>query len=651
MSRPFSAEAIAWRPGRDYIEQSNLYRFMQRNHLQTLPELHGWSVEKPNLFWEAVVKDLDLEWFTPYDQVLDLSRGVPWAEWFKGGQINMAYNCLDRNCNGGLGHRIALRWEGEDGSTRLVTYAELLAYVNRFANALLRLGVARGDRIGIFSPMLVETVVACLAAMRVGALFTPIFSGYGAEAVALRLRDCDARFLVSADGFWRRGRKIPMWQVAQKAAVLAPSIEKVIMIRRFGKSEALDSGLVWWDDLIAGESDRHEAVRTDAEEPFLIIYTSGTTGPPKGAVHVHAGFPLKAACDMAYCFDVQPGDALFWVTDMGWMMGPWAFLGALLLRGTLVIYEGAPDYPHAGRLWEIVDKHAVNILGVSPTSVRALMSHGTEWPARYPMVSLRVLGSTGEPWNPDPWHWFFQHVGHGRCPIINYSGGTEVSGGILGCFPIAPIKPCSFSGPIPGMNAAVVDEEGKPVAGRAGELALRSPWPGMTKGFWKAPDRYLETYWTRLPGWWVHGDLTQVDADGFWYILGRSDDVIKVAGKRVGPAEVESVLVAHPSVAEAAAVGLPDAVKGEVLACAVSLSAPYEPTAALRQELSDLITRHFGNSLRPATMRCVAELPKTRNGKVLRRLVLAAFTGEEPGDISALENLQALDGLHVDLFA
>lgn len=645
MTQPFWTENVAWVPSQDYIEQSNLFRFMQRYQIGNLQELIRRAVEEPEWFWEATVKDLNLEWFTPYSKVLDLSRGIMWPKWFPGGRINMAYNCLDRHVKRGAGKKVALVWEGEDGATKSLTYAQLLAEVSRLANGLRRFGVGKGDRVGIFMPMLLETVVASLACMRLGAIFVPIFSGYGPEAVATRLADCEARILFTADGFWRRGRAVNMQQVAEQAAEMAGCIEKVIVTNRLGKFSATSNRILSWEDVVALQSEEQEAEPTLSDDPFMIIYTSGTTGRPKGTVHVHAGFPLKAAQDLYHCFDLQPGDVLFWVTDIGWMMGPWAFLGVLLLQGTLVLYEGAQDYPEPDRLWEIVDKHGVNILGLSPTSIRALMPHGSHWVERHPMESLRVLGSTGEPWNPDPWWWYFEKVGHGRCPIINYSGGTEISGGILGCFPVSPIKPCSFAGPIPGMNADVVDENGHSVRGVVGELVLRSPWPGMTNGFWRDPERYVETYWSRWPAVWVHGDLAYVDDDGFWYILGRSDDTIKIAGKRVGPAEVESVLTKHDAVVEAGAIGIPDDVKGEALVCFVVLAPGYEPTDALRQELAGLVVQHLGKSLAPNAVYFVRELPKTRNAKVIRRLLRARYLGQEIGDISGLENVSALEAI------
>ena len=542
----------------------------------------------------------------------------------------------------------ALVWEGEDGSVRRYSRAALRVEVDRAARAMAALGVGRDDRVGIFMPMIPETVVAVLAVGKLGAVFTPIFSGYGAPAVASRLADCEARLLVTADGFWRRGKAVDMKAVADAALAGAPTVQHSLVVRRLGdaapRTEWTAGRDVAWDEALAAAGDEPlRSVRTDANDPYMLIYTSGTTGKPKGAVHVHGGFPLKSAVDLAHCFDLQRGDTLFWFTDMGWMMGPWAVAGALLLGATLVIYEGTPDHPGPDRLWDLVERHRITHLGISPTAVRALMTHGSEPVAAHDRSSLRVLGSTGEPWNPDPWWWLFRAVGEERVPIINYSGGTEISGGILGCTTITPIAPCSFAGPCPGMAADVVDADGLPVRGEVGELAIRQPWPGMTQGFWRDPDRYLEAYWSRLPGTWVHGDWARIDPDGFWYISGRSDDTIKVAGKRIGPAEVESAAVAHPLVVEALAVGVPDEVKGESIVVFAVVRSSAEASDALATAIGQTVVDGLGKSFKPAAVHLVPGLPKTRNGKILRRVARAAYLGIDPGDISALEDAATLE--------
>jgi acetyl-CoA synthetase len=373
----------------------------------------------------------------------------------------------------------------------------------------------------------------------------------------------------------------------------------------------------------------------------MLIYTSGTTGKPKGAVHTHCGFPIKAAQDMAHCFDVHAGETMYWVSDIGWMMGPWEIFGMTLLGGTFVIYDGALDFPAPDRLWSLVERHRINILGVSPTLVRSLMRHGDELVRRHDRSSLRILGSTGEPWNPDPWRWLFDVAGGSRLPIINYSGGTEVSGGLVAGNVLTPLKPAAFAGPPPGIAADVVDDRGQPVRSQVGELVVRAPWIGMTRGFWKDDRRYEETYWARFPNVWVHGDWAEIDEDGLWYILGRSDDTIKIAGKRVGPAEVESVLVEHAAVVEAAAIGIPDELKGQALVCFCVLRSPV-PAPGLAEDLKALVASRLGKPLRPERIEFVADLPKTRNAKVMRRVIRAAYLGEPAGDLSSLENPQAV---------
>jgi acetyl-CoA synthetase len=375
----------------------------------------------------------------------------------------------------------------------------------------------------------------------------------------------------------------------------------------------------------------------------MIIYTSGTTGRPKGAVHTHCGFPIKSAQDMAHGFDVGPADTMFWMSDMGWMMGPWEVFGVLILGASMLLYDGAPDYPDVDRVWALVERHGVTHLGVAPTYARAMMPYGDDPITRHDLSSLRIIGSTGEAWNPDPWRWFFQTVGRGEVPIINYSGGTEISGGILSGNLLLPLKPCAFSAPPPGMAADVVDADGKSVRGQVGELVIRQPWIGMTRGFWGDPDRYIETYWSRIPDVWVHGDFAAIDEDGLWYILGRSDDTIKVAGKRVGPAEVESLLVEHPAVVEAAAVGIPDALKGQVIVAFAVLNQGYEPTEDLRAELEAQIVHAMGKPLAPKAIRFVTDIPRTRNAKVMRRVIRAAYLGDDPGDLSALVNPAAVE--------
>ena len=435
-----------------------------------------------------------------------------------------------------------------------------------------------------------------------------------------------------------------MKPIADEAASQIPTLRHLLVLSQAGEWLVEDLSHDAGPPMkLAGPFDDALTERTSAEDPMMIIYTSGTTGKPKGAVHAHCGFPIKAAQDIWQGLDLHPDETLFWMTDMGWMMGPWEVFGTLLLGATMMLYDGAPDFPGPDRVWALVDRHKVTALGISPTLIRALRRHGDEIVHRHNLSSLRKFASTGEPWNPDPWMWLFQNVGRGKLPIINYSGGTEISGGIVMGNVLTPMKPCAFSGPLPGMAADVVDENGKSVRGKVGELVIREPWIGMTRGFWRDRERYIDAYWSRWPDTWVHGDWAAIDSDGLWYILGRSDDTIKIAGKRVGPAEVESILVAHPQVSEAAAVGVPDPIKGEALVCFCVLRKGVNGDVDLAAELKGNVARDLGKALAPHDVLFVGDIPKTRNAKVMRRVVRAAYLGEKLGDTSALENPASLE--------
>jgi len=670
----------AWRPDAALLADARAAQFLQRTGLPDLDALQARAVADPGWFWGAAADDLGLAWQRRPSAVLDLSRGVPFARWWTGGAFNYAAAAVDPLAASRPSDE-AVAWEGEDGAVRRLTRAELKSAVDRAAAMLSAEGVGAGSRVGIYMPMLLETVVAVLALGKLQAVYTPIFSGYAAPAVATRLRAFEATHLITADGFLRRGGVIPLKRTADEALAEAPGVRRVIVVRRLGGGADGGGGAAgggangaagaagggyaaqvpfdprrdrWWDEAVAAVSaaDIRLAADTDPETPFMVIYTSGTTGAPKGTVHVHGGFPIKATQDLAHTFDLRSGDCLFWFTDLGWMMGPWAIAGSLLNGARLVVYEGAPDYPGPDRLWSIVARHRVTHLGVSPTLIRALIVHGEEPVRAHDRSSLRVLGSTGEPWNPDPWQWYFRVVGDGRLPIVNYSGGTEISGGIVGCTLLRPIRPTSFNGPCLGMGVDVVDPSdpsGASLRGEVGELAIRTPWPGMTRGFWGGDEeRYLETYWRRMPGLWIHGDWALVDDDGFWYLLGRSDDTLKIAGKRVGPAEVEAAAASHPLVVEAAAIGIPDALKGEsivVLAILRPGVAGGSGVAGIAAEISDLVVRDLGKTCRPTAVVAVPDLPRTRSGKIMRRVARAAYLGAEPGDLSALENPAAVEAI------
>ncbi|MCU1498434.1 MAG: acyl-CoA synthetase/AMP-acid ligase [Acidimicrobiales bacterium] len=629
-----------WEPDPTTLDETNVGRFQAAHGIATFAELVDRSIEDPAWFWGATAEFLGIPFSTPYEHVLDTSKGIPWATWFTGGRTNLTAACVDRWAST-TPDAEAVRWEGEDGEVRVLSYAELDRHVDGLAALLRERGIGEGDAVGIFLPMLVETVVAAMAVAKLGAIFLPVFSGYGAEAIAVRLEDAGAKALLCADGFYRRSKVVPTLETALAAVGRVPTVETVVVVPRVGPVETAQRGsctVVAWPEPTA--ADRHPQVATvpvDSEHPLFIAYTSGTTGKPKGAVHVHGGFTVKIAEEVAFQFDCRPGDRLFWFADFGWIMGPWEVVGTLANGATLCLFEGAPDFPAPDRLWSYLADHRVTILGISPTLVRSMMSHGDEPVRRHDLSALRILGSTGEPWNEDPYRWFAEVVGGGRCPVINISGGTEVGACFLSCHPVQSLTPMTLGGPALGMAVDVYDDDGEPVAGQVGELVCTKPWPGMTRGLWKAPERYLETYWDRWPDVWVHGDWALID-DGQWYLRGRSDDTIKISGKRLGPAEVESALVAHAAVAEAAAVGIPHEVKGEALWCFVVTAPGATESEELRAELVATVAEALGKSFKPSAVRFVDALPKTRSAKVVRRAIRASVAGADPGDLSSLED-------------
>jgi acetyl-CoA synthetase len=632
---------VVWVPDPTEVDTTNVGRFMHAHGITRFDDLVERSIAEPEWFWDAVVRHLDLPFAEPYERVLDVSRGAPWAQWFVGGRLNLAAACVDRWATE-TPDAVAVLWEGEDGDVRQWTYAELRAEVDACAALLSARGVGVDDSVGIYCPMVPETVAACFAVAKLGARFLPIFSGYGAEAVAVRLDDARAKALVTADGFARRGRAVDMLGTAIDAADRVGTVGTVVVVPRLGRGcDPGDDRQVPWPK----PADTTFASRpVDSEHVLFIAYTSGTTGRPKGSVHVHGGFLVKIAEEAAFQFDVRPGDRLCWVADFGWIMGPWEIVGTLANGATVCLYDGAPDHPGPDRLWAYVERHDVTVLGISPTLIRSLRQHGDDPVRAHDLSSLRILGSTGEPWNEDPWRWYFAVVGGGRCPVINISGGTEVGACFLSPHPVQDLTPMSLGGPALGMAVDVFDDAGSPVRDEVGELVCTQPWPGMTRGLYNDPERYLEVYWSRWPDVWVHGDWASID-DGQWYLHGRSDDTIKIAGKRLGPAEVESALVSHPAVVEAAAVGMPDELKGEQLWCFVVLAPGGEASDGLRRELVDVVVEHLGRSFRPAEVRVCAALPKTRSAKVLRRAIRATAMGVDPGDLSSLEDPATIDAV------
>jgi len=635
---------IVWRPTPEHIERANLTAFMRAHEIKDFEELMQRSTSDAAWFTDAVLKFLDIQFYEPYSSVVDLSEGIQFPKWCVDGKMNIVHNCVDKWQSSVIADQLSVVWEGEERVTKSLTYKELYKEVNKAANALRSLGLGKGDAIGIFMPMTPEIVIALLAIAKIGGIILPLFSGYGAGAIVSRLADANAKALFAADGAFRRGKAVEMKSIADEAAEQIDSLKHLIVLKRTGQAIKMkEERDHWWHELVNIQSDKAKTEITSAEDPLMIIYTSGTTGKPKGAVHTHCGFPVKAAQDMAFGTDVHSGDVIYWMTDMGWMMGPWQVFGSLLLGATMFLYDGAPDFPAPDRLWELVEKHKINQMGVSPTLIRSLIPQGDGHFKKHDLSSLKCFASTGEPWNPDPWMWLFEKVGEGKLPIINYSGGTEISGGIVMGNPLLPLKPCAFSAACPGMDADVVDENGKSIRNAVGELVIKAPWIGMTRGFWNDRQRYLDTYWSRWENVWVHGDFAAIDNDGLWYILGRSDDTIKIAGKRLGPAEVESILVRHEAIMEAAAIGVPHDVKGSELILFAVTRPGVVRSDVLRQQLHEMVAAEMGKALAPKAILFVSDLPKTRNAKVMRRVIRAAYLGLELGDTSSLVNPGAVD--------
>lgn len=631
-----------WVPGDTERGRSRLLSAMTRWGYPDLAALHRASVDAPEWFWRAVVEDLDVAFTEPFARVVDDSAGKPFPRWFPGGTVNVATLCVHRHATGPNASKTAVVYEGDGGQRRTLTFAELDREVRRFAANLVRLGVKRGDRVVMFVPVVPETVVTFLAIAMIGAISVPAFSGYGAEALATRLRDSEAVLLVTADGTTRRGKRVPLKETVDEALADAPSVRKVVVIRHLGDGADLRPGRdVYWDELDQDPAPV-ETAATESNDPLTIVYTSGTTGKPKGIVHSHGGFAVKTAVDFAYAFDVHADDVVSWITDMGWLVGPMLITGPLQFGATIVMIEGVPDFPTPNRMWEIVERNGVTVQGIAPTAARAIRSASDGTTTG--LDSLRTFVSTGEAWDEPTWWWLYKEVGGGTKPIVNYSGGTEVGGGLVVGYPFLPMDPAAFNGPLPGVDAAVLDADGNPVLGQVGELAVLNTFPGMTHAFWQDRDRYLETYWSQWDGVWVHGDLASVGENGAWRIHGRSDDTLKLSGRRVGPAEIEAALLKDRRIAEAAVIGVPDERRGQRAVAFVVL----RDAGADRADLADTAVRNAGRSFAPA-VHVVATLPKTKNGKIMRRAIRARHLGGSPGDLSSLDPATPLNDIPVSV--
>jgi acetyl-CoA synthetase len=622
--------------------------FSKRARVKSLEEyrrLYDRARNDPEGFWGEQAKMID--WLEPYRQVLEWKS--PHAKWFLGGKLNVAHNCLDRHL-AKIGGKLALIWEAEDGAVVQLTYAQLHERVCRFANALKSLGVKSGDCVAIYMPMIPELPIAMLACARIGAIHSVVFGGFSATALSDRIADAKAKILITADGGFRRGKVVPLKDTADAALQKCPTIEKSIVVKRTGEKAAWDSGRdLWWHDLEKAASKDCPAAPFDSEHPLYILYTSGTTGKPKGVLHTSAGYLLQAMWSMQLVFDLRDADVYWCTADIGWVTGhSYIVYGPLANGATVVMYEGAPDHPSKNRFWQIVERYKVSIFYSSATAVRAFMSWGMEWINQHNLSSLRVLGTVGEPINPAAWKWYYEAIGKNRCPIVDTWWQTETGAIMISPLPGAtPAKPGSATLPLPGVDARVVDLKGQPVApGETGYLTIQKPWPAMLRTIYGDDQRYAHEYWSRIPGVYFAGDAAQCDQDGYIWVLGRVDDVIKVAGHRLSSMEIESVLVSHASVAEAAVVARPDDIKGEAIVCFVTLRSGHSPSGPLRSALMEHVAVTIGSIARPADVRFCDLLPKTRSGKIMRRLLRElAHKGGISGDTTTLEDMGVIERL------
>ncbi|MEF8975632.1 MAG: AMP-binding protein [Halapricum sp.] len=657
-------DEIAFEPDQEFVEATNVWQFMQAYDIEdyaelierTTNEIEGEPASGVDWFWDQVVDYLGIDFYEDYDQVRDDSDAPQFTDWYPGGELNLAHNVLDRHAtvDSGTRNHVATIWEGEDGEVREITFHDLHRKANRVANALEERGIETGDTVGLYMPMVPEVVSILYGCFKIGAIAVPIFSGFGVDATATRIEDSECSVLFTGDGFYRRGNPIYLKDTADEAIEQAGHVEHTIVYDRLGTRDSIDksipwsiSGDEWWGDAVATQDDDFETEPLPSDQESMLLYSSGTTGKPKGIVHTHAGVQVQCAKEIYFGFDHKPGDRFFWVSDIGWMMGPWTLIGNHTFGGTIFMYEGAPDYPEPDRYWEMIDRHGLTVFGVSPTAIRALRKHGEQWLDGHDLSSLRLLGSTGEPWDPESWQWFLENVGGGDAPIINISGGTEICGCFLMPMPIQSLKPSTLGGPGLGMDIDIVNEGGESIADEheRGYLVARDSCPSMTKSLWSGDERYLEEYWSRWEDLWNHGDWAQTDEDGFWFLHGRADDALNVAGRKVGPAEVEGALIEHDDVAQAAAIGVPDDTTGTAVVAYVVLESGPDPSDELRDRLRDAVGEKLGKPFRPREIRFVEQFPKTQSGKIIRRAIQAVHTGEDLGDMSSIENPEALDAI------
>jgi acetyl-CoA synthetase len=620
--------------------------FAAKAHVKSLEEyetLYRRSIQDPEGFWAEVAREL--HWFTPWTSVLDWQ--LPSAKWFVGGKINLCYNCVDRHALSDRKDKTAILWEGEPGETRQLTYGELHIEVQKFANVLKGLGVRKGDRVAVYMGMTPELAIALLACARIGAVHSVIFGGFAANALVDRINDASCVAVVTQDGSYRRGLEVRLKSIVDEALNNCPSVKNVVVYRRTGSAVSMKEGRdQWWHDLADQAPADCPAEPLDSEDPLYILYTSGTTGKPKGLVHTTGGYSVQTYLTSKLIFDLKPDDVYWCTADIGWVTGHSYVVYGILQNGvTTVMYEGAPNFPEPDRLWKIVDAHKVTVFYTAPTAIRACIKWGDQYPLRHSLASLRLLGTVGEPINPEAWIWYREIIGKGRCPIVDTWWQTETGAIMLAPLPGAiPTKPGSATRPFFGIEPAVVDRQGENVpAGSGGLLVIRKPWPSMARTIFNDPDRYARTYWSEIPGSYFSGDGARMEPDGDYWLMGRVDDVINVSGHRLGTMEVESALVAHPKVAEAAVVGRPHDLKGQAIAAFVSLESSHEPSPQLKEELREWVAKEIGSLARPDDIRFTQALPKTRSGKIMRRLLRELATnGEIKGDTTTLEDFTVI---------
>ena len=634
-------EKRIFHPPEEIVKNSNVKKWMDEHGIKSYEELLE-KAKDIEWFWGEMAKEV-VNWYEPPRKVLEWNP--PYSEWFVGAKYNIVHDALDKHIGTPRENKIAYYFEGEPGDTRKLTYKDLYREVNKLANALKQLGVKKGDRVGIYLPMIPELPIAMLACAKIGAIHSVVFSGFSALAFRDRINDCKAKVVITCDSFYRRGKTVPLKKQTDEALEDAPSVEHCIVFKRTGEEIPWKEGRdLWWHEIVKDQPEECETEKMDANDPLFILYTSGTTGKPKGIVHRHGGYAVGVATTLKWVFDIKDDDIWWCAADIGWITGhSYIVYGPLILGATSIIYEGAPNYPNPDRWWEIIEKYKVTILYTSPTSIRLFMRYGEEWVKKHDLSSLRLLGSVGEPINPEAWVWYYKNIGNEKCPIMDTWWQTETGHFMITPLPITPLKPGSATKPFPGIQAEVFNEEGEPITNAGGNLVILKPWPGMLKGFYGDPERYKKTYWSKYPNVYLAGDVARKDEDGYFWIQGRADDVLNVSGHRIGNAEVESALVSHEKVAEAAVIGKPHELKGECIVAYVVLKEGVEPSEELKSELREHVAKEMGKIARPDEIWFVSDLPKTRSGKIMRRVIRAKALGQDVGDISTLANPEAVE--------